>query len=385
MGIRTVLPASLTLIVAVALALAPEARAARRVDGAVAPPSARSVGSVAGFEAAVTAMRTTGGTITLGPGRYPTKMRIGPRSSRRLIITGPPGGRAVVRAIVLNRTQAVTIHKLHVRAMVRDGGIHTIYSRHIKLHNLTFTAIDTTRKVGINLDHSNHVTVDDSVFAHCGDNTPRWSMCILPRYASNVIIEDNRFHDCLGCDFIHGRAGPNLLIKSNTFNRALACHHTWEKCGHQDMIELFLANGMTVRDNIFGVNEFGGAQLYMALAVDHVRVARQPVPGVRSAGTDGGSASGDPGRHQGRRCGCRTTSTSSTTRFSRDRRGPTTTRCRSWSATATSGSSGAWQPADREQHPRQAALAQSGLPTAAPVEPQRARAGCRLRYHRRRR
>jgi hypothetical protein len=272
MRIRTVLPASLTLIVAVALALAPQARAARSVDGAVAPPSARSVGSVAGFEAAVTAMRTTGGTITLGPGRYPTKMRIGPRSSRRLIVTGPPGGRAVVRAIVLNRTQAVTIHKLHVRAMVRDGGIHTIHSQHIKLHNLTFTAIDTTRKVGINLDHSNHVTVDDSVFAHCGDNTPRWSMCILPRYASNVIIEDNRFHDCLGCDFIHGRAGPNLLIKSNTFNRALACHHRWEKCGHQDMIELFLANGMTVRDNIFGVNEFGGAQLYMALAVDHVRV-----------------------------------------------------------------------------------------------------------------
>jgi hypothetical protein len=126
--------------------------------------------------------------------------------------------------------------------------------------------------VGINFDHSSHVTVDRSVFAHCGDNTPRWSMCILPRYASFVTIEDNRFHDCLGCDFIHGRAGPNLLIKGNTFNRALACHHTWEKCRHQDMIELFLANGMTVRDNIFGVNQFGGAQLYMALAVDHVRV-----------------------------------------------------------------------------------------------------------------
>jgi hypothetical protein len=178
----------------------------------------------------------------------------------------------VVRAIVLDHTQAVTIHKLHIRAMARDGGIHAISSLRIRLHNLTFTAIDTTRKVGINLDHSSHVTVDHSAFAHCGDNTPRWSMCILPRFASNVTIENNRFHDCLGCDFIHGRAGPNLLIKSNTFNRALACHHTWEKCGHQDMIELFLADGMVVRDNIFGVSEFGGAQLYMALAVDHVRV-----------------------------------------------------------------------------------------------------------------
>jgi hypothetical protein len=272
MRTRTVLPASLTVIVAVLLALAPEADAARSVNGAVAPPGARSVTSAAGFEAAVAAMRNSGGTITLSPGTYPGKMRIGPRSSRRLIISGPARGRAVVRAIVLNRTQAVTIRKLHIRAMSRDGGIHTIYSLHIKLHNLTFTAIDTTRKVGINLDHSSHVTVDHSAFAHCGDNTPRWSMCILPRYASYVTIENNRFHDCRGCDFIHGRAGPNLLIKGNTFNRALACHHTWEKCGHQDMIELFLANSMTVRDNIFGVNERGGAQLYMALAVDHVRV-----------------------------------------------------------------------------------------------------------------
>jgi len=272
MRIRTALPASVTLIVAVVLALAPEAHAARSVDGAVAPPAARSVSSAAGFEAAVASMRDSGGTITLNPGTYATKMHIGPRSSRRLTISGPPRGRAVVRAIVLDHTQAITIRKLHVRAMARDGGIHTIDSLRIKLHNLTFTAIGTTRKVGINLDHSHHVTVDHSVFAHCGDNTPRWSMCILPRYASNVTIEHNRFHDCLGCDFIHGRAGPKLRIQSNTFNRALACHHTWVKCGHQDMIELFLADGVVVRDNIFGVSEFGGAQLYMALAVDHVRV-----------------------------------------------------------------------------------------------------------------
>ena len=171
MRLRTALPASLTLIVAGVLALA-----ARSVDGAIAPPGARSVGSAAGFEAAVAAMRDTGGTITLTPGTYSTKMRIGPRTSRRLTISGPAHGRAVVRAIVLDRAQAVTIRKLHIRAMARDGGIHTIYSRHIRLHDLTFTAIGTTRRVGVNFDHSSHVTVDHSVFAHCGDNTPRWSM-----------------------------------------------------------------------------------------------------------------------------------------------------------------------------------------------------------------
>ena len=132
-------------------------------------------------------MRNSGGTITLSPGTYSTKLRIGPRSSRRLTISGPARGRAVVRAIVLNHAQVVTIHKLHFRAMGRDGGIHAISSLHIRLHNLTFTAIGTTRKVGINLDHSSHVIVAHSVFALC-DNTPRWSMCVLPRFASYVTI-----------------------------------------------------------------------------------------------------------------------------------------------------------------------------------------------------
>ena len=189
---------SLTLIVAVVLALAPEADAARSVNGATAPPAIRSVTSAVGFEAAVAAMRNSGGTITLSPGTYSTKLRIGPRSSRRLTISGPAHGRAVVRAIVLDHTQVVTIHKLHIRAMARDGGIHAISSLHIRLHNLTFTAIDTTRKVGINLDHSSHVIVDHSTFAHCGDNTPRWSMCLLPRFASYVTIEDNHVYVTCG-------------------------------------------------------------------------------------------------------------------------------------------------------------------------------------------
>src|SRR6476646_1816575 len=120
MRIGTVLPASLALIVAVVLALAPEADAARAVNGAIAQPAVRSVSSAAGFEAAVAAMRNSGGTITLSPGTYPTKMRIGPRSSRRLTISGPARGRAVVRAIVLDHAQVVTIHKLHFRATGRD-------------------------------------------------------------------------------------------------------------------------------------------------------------------------------------------------------------------------------------------------------------------------
>jgi hypothetical protein len=38
------------------------------------------------------------------------------------------------------------------------------------------------------------------------------------------------------------------------------------------MIELFEAHGMLVRDNVFGVNQRGGAQLYLALRSDNVDV-----------------------------------------------------------------------------------------------------------------
>jgi hypothetical protein len=117
------------------------------------------------------------------------------------------------------------------------------------------------------------VLVRDSDFSHCGDDTPEWSLCLLPRWADNVTVRHNRFHDCRGCDFIHGRAGSNFRILKNRFQRALACHHTWMKCGHQDAIELFSANGLTVRRNLFGVTQRGGAQLYMAFSTDHVLVS----------------------------------------------------------------------------------------------------------------
>src|SRR5205823_3924550 len=47
---------------------------------------------------------------------------------------------------------------------------------------------------------------------------------------------------------------------------------SWEKCGHQDLVELFLADGLLVSRNVFGVSQRGGAQLYFANFCDHVRV-----------------------------------------------------------------------------------------------------------------
>jgi hypothetical protein len=230
----------------------------------------RSVSSAVGFETAVAALRDTGGTIILEPHRYMHTLDVGPRSGGMLTIVGRPGVR--VQSILLDHTRDVTVRHTTIYPMTADGGLHAEYSSDITVRNDTFTARSTRFVVELNLDHSDHVAVRDSDFSHCGDNTPEWALCLLPRWARNVTVRHNRFHDCRGCDFIHGRAGANLRILRNHFERALACHHSWIKCGHQDAIELFNANGLLVSRNIFGVTQLGGAQLYMAESTNHVLV-----------------------------------------------------------------------------------------------------------------
>jgi hypothetical protein len=228
------------------------------------------VRTAASFQLAAAQLRSTGGTIVLLGHTYSNQLRIGPRSARLLDIVGTRHAR--VRSILLDHTRSVRIRRLRIRAMNADGGIDAAYSQALVFSRLSFSAVDTRQKVQVDLNHSNHVRIEHSRFAHCGDNTQRWSTCILPRWASSVSITYNRFHDCFGCDFIGGRAGPRLVISHNRFMRALACPNAWIKCGHQDMIEMFNADGMVVSRNVFGVNQRGGAQLYLAIATDHVVV-----------------------------------------------------------------------------------------------------------------
>jgi hypothetical protein len=87
-----------------------------------------------------------------------------------------------------------------------------------------------------------------------------------------VLIQDNRFHDCTACDFIHGRMGRDWTVTENTFARALMCHTGSVKCIHQDLMELFAADGLVITRNEFGITQRGGAQVYLAGPVDHVRI-----------------------------------------------------------------------------------------------------------------
>ncbi|HEU0192936.1 MAG TPA: right-handed parallel beta-helix repeat-containing protein, partial [Gaiellales bacterium] len=243
---------------------------------AVVAPSAamagtRYVRNAAGFNRAAALDASSGGRIVLLPGRYRSPLLVGRRSTPQLTIVGERG--AVVQSMALGGTRNVTVSHVAFRSLGGRGGLDVSASRAITLSRLSFSALGTRGRSNLILQGSHNVHVLDSNFSHCGDRLPRPVFCLALRVPSHTTITGNTFHDCIGCDFIHGNLGRTTVIHENRFARALACPLATLKCQHDDLIELFSAKGLTVTDNRFGVSQHGGAQLYLSGPVDHVRVA----------------------------------------------------------------------------------------------------------------
>jgi hypothetical protein len=116
---------------------------------------------------------------------------------------------------------------------------------------------------------------------HCGDRAREFTNCVtLYRWSHRVLIEDNRFHDCLGCDFVHGRFGTRLTIRRNRFDRSLPCHMSAHRCGHQDLVQLFAGRHLRIVGNRFGVYKNGGAQLYLTNNVDYATIVNNVFAGT---------------------------------------------------------------------------------------------------------
>ncbi len=244
------------------------------VAGGFDPPVAAArtiaVANEAQFAAAVGALRSSGGTIVLAPRAYRT-LAVGPRSSRPLRIVGRSGARA--QTVLLDHTQRVSVGKLKIAPRTGPAWLTVRDSVHVTLHDLVVTARGTAHSASLELPGSRHVTIRKSRFKHCGDRSLAWAHCLLPRRgSSHVLVEDNRFHDCLGCDFIHGRFRAYVTIRRNRFDRALPCRIGRYRCAHQDLIELFEGRWLRVEANRFGVYSRGGAQVYIGNRVDHARV-----------------------------------------------------------------------------------------------------------------
>jgi hypothetical protein len=239
------------------------------------------------FQAAVSKLANSGGTIRLLPNFYRTLV-VPPRSERPLRIMGRPGVR--IERVVFERTKHVSLARVRILPRTQHAIVELNGSKHIDLDDLVVTARGTRLSASVTAWASRYVTIRRSTFTHCGDRSVEWSNCLtLFRRTRHVTVEDSWFHDCYGCDFIHGRFGSHLTLRRNRFERSLPCHMGRVRCGHQDLVQLFAGKWLRVERNHFGVYKFGGAQLYLTGPVEHVSIANNVfvgtdprVPGYRS-------------------------------------------------------------------------------------------------------
>jgi hypothetical protein len=242
------------------------------------------------FQAAVSKLANSGGTIRLLPNHYRTLV-VRPRSGRQLRIIGRPGVR--IERVVFDRTKRVSLSRVRISPRAEHAIVEVNHSKDIDLDRLTVSAFGTRLSASVTAWASRNVRIRRSNFTHCGDRSVEWSNCLmLFRRTQHVTVEDNWFHDCYGCDFIHGRFGSHLTIRRNRFERALPCSFRLlgrVRCGHQDLIQLFAGKLLRVERNHFGVYKYGGAQLSLTGRVDNVSIANNVfvgtdsrVPGYRS-------------------------------------------------------------------------------------------------------
>jgi len=274
-----------------------------------------SVHTPAQFQSAVEQLRPHGGTIVLLTGRYDA-LSVSGGLGGRLRIVGKPG--AVVQDLVLDSTRYVTVGPLRIAPLTGDALLQVHASRNVLLRDLKVSARGTRFAAGLDIPDSTWVTVQSSEFTHCGDRSPNWVNCLRVQAASShVLVDHSWFHDCLGCDFIHGRIGSFLTVRSSRFERALPCklaaidrsllranlgRYAGVRCKHQDLIELFAGDDLRFVRNYFGVYKQGGAQLYVTgpssrtlIAHNVFRGTDPRVPGWESpVGVLIGGSSGGP-------------------------------------------------------------------------------------------
>jgi hypothetical protein len=240
------------------------------------------------FAAAAAALRDTGGTIRLRRNYYGGELVVGSRSAKPLRIVGERGVR--VESLLIEGTRDVSVSRLTVAPIRQDAWLRISGSSHIELHDLLVTAKGTRYRATVQVSGSSHVVIRRSEFRRCGDRSTLFSNCLhLKQGARHIRIVDNWFHDCRGCDFVHGRFGYDLTLRGNRFERALPCRMDRHRCGHQDLVSFWSGNRLLVERNTFGVYRLGAAQLYLIGAVDRVSIVNNvfrgtdpKVPGYRA-------------------------------------------------------------------------------------------------------
>jgi hypothetical protein len=231
------------------------------------------------FAAAVRALRVTGGTIRLHRNHYGGELVVGSRSAKPLRIVGERGVR--VESLLLEHTQDVSVSRLTIAPLGEDAWLRVSGSRDVDVHDVLVTAKRTRYRATLQVIESKHVAIRRNEFRHCGDRSPLFSNCLHLKHGTrHVRILDNWFHDCRGCDFVHGLFGYDVTLRGNRFERALPCHIGRERCRHQDLVSFWSGDRLLVERNSFGVYRRGAAQLYLIRGVDRVTIVNNVFRGT---------------------------------------------------------------------------------------------------------
>ena len=279
-----------------------------------------------------------------------------------LVVSGAFGGRlrilgraARVQSLRLESTRYVTVGPLKVTPLTGDALLQVSASRNILLRDLTVTARGTRWSAGVDIPDSSWVTVQQSEFTHCGDRSPNWVNCLrVQQESSHVLVDHDWFHDCLGCDFLHGRIGSYLTVSSSRFERTPAL----QPRGHRPAASPSEPRALRVgalqapgpdralrgRRPALRPELLRRLQGRRRAAVRHRRVTpdadrQQRLPRDRPARARGGSRRSACSSAEARAARSRPTSASSTTRSTPARPARTATPRRSASAPATAGGS----------------------------------------------
>jgi hypothetical protein len=237
------------------------------------------VRNAAELSAAISALRDAGGTIRLRRNHYDGEFVVGPRSARPLRIVGERGVR--VESLILEGARHVSVSRVTIAPMGDDAWLRVDGSRHVDLHDILVTAKGTRYRSTVQVVESRNVVIRKSEFRRCGDRSPLFSNCLHLKHGTRHIrILDNWFHDCRGCDFIHGRFGYDLTLRGNRFERAIPCRMNRHRCGHQDLVSFWSGNRLHIEGNTFGVYRLGAAQLYLIGAVDRVSIVNNVFRGT---------------------------------------------------------------------------------------------------------
>jgi hypothetical protein len=173
-----------------------------------------------------------------------------------LVIRGSRG--AVVSDVVFNASSYVTLSGMTLSPAGDTANITVQVGSHdIAIDNILANGVNENLGARVRANEStSDITIQNSEFTQCGRATP----CV-GLGGTNMLVQNNNFHDCADCDFIHG-GGTNIRIIHNTLNNGyhVDCH-----C-HIDLIQVMGGSHWLIAGNSFGYRESGAGQLFISPA-----------------------------------------------------------------------------------------------------------------------